>query len=80
MGKVSAVDLCQQLKDEAEVNRNNSPINELRLRILDYLIACRVPDNKFEAVLKGRINDPDPAKKYSKAICGEILAAWHNQP
>ena len=79
MGKVSAVELCQKLKQEAEASQDNSAENNLRIRILDYLITARVPDNRFEEILDGRINDPDPAKEHSKVICGEILDAWRNR-
>ena len=79
MGKVSAVELCQKLKDESEVSQDNSAVNNLRIRILDYLITSRIPDDMFEEVLEGRISDPDPAKEHSKVICGEILEAWQNR-
>lgn len=79
MGKVSAVELCQKLKDESEVSQDNSAVNNLRIRILDYLITSRIPDDRLEEVLEGRISDPDPAKKHSKVICGEILEAWQNR-
>ena len=76
MGKVSAVELCQKLKDESEASQDNSAVNNLRIRILDYLITSRISDDRFEEILEGRISDPDPAKKHSKVICGEILEAW----
>ena len=76
MGKVSAVELCQKLKDESEASQDNSAVNNLRIRILDYLITSRIPDDRLEEVLEGRISDPDPAKEHSKVICGEILEAW----
>ena len=76
MGKVSAVELCQKLKDESEASQDNSAVNDLRIRILDYLITSRIPDDRLEEVLEGRISDPDPAKEHSKVICGEILEAW----
>ena len=76
MGKVSAVELCQRLKDESEASQDNSAVNNLRIRILDYLITSRISDDRFEEILEGRISDPDPAKKHSKVICGEILEAW----
>jgi hypothetical protein len=79
VGKVSAVELCQKLKQESEAGQDDSDVNNLRIRILDYLINARVPDKRFEEVLEGRINDPDPAKEQSKVICGEILEAWRNQ-
>jgi hypothetical protein len=79
MGNVSAVELCRKLKTESKASQDNSPINNLRIRILDYLIICRVPDDKFEEVLEGRISDPDPAKEHSKIICSEILDAWRTQ-
>ncbi len=80
MVRVSAVELCQRLKDESEASPNNDAVNNLRIRILDYLINCQVPDDKFEEVLEGRISDPDPAKEHSKIICSEILEAWRSQP
>jgi hypothetical protein len=80
MVKISALELCQKLKQESEASQDNSTINNLRIRILDYLINARVPDDRFEQVLEGRINDPDPAKEQSKVICGEILDAWRKQP
>ena len=79
MGKLSAVELCQRLKDDSEASPDNNAVNNLRIRILDYLIKCQVPDDRFEEVLEGRINDPDPAKEHSKSICSEILEAWRNQ-
>jgi hypothetical protein len=80
VGKMNAVELCQKLKQESEASQDNSTLNNLRIRILDYLINARVPDNRFEQILEGRLNDPDPAKDQSKVICGEILDAWRNQP
>jgi hypothetical protein len=79
LNKVSAVELCQKLKVESEASQDNSAENGLRIRILDYLISHRVPDNRFEEVLEGRINDPDPAKEHSKIICSEILNAWRTR-
>ena len=82
MSKVSAIELCKKLKDEAAASQDSSTVNNLRLRILDYLIARNVPDDMFEGVLKARLNDPDPGKEQSKVICGEILEAWrtgHNE-
>ena len=78
MGKISAVELCEKLRDEA-ARHDDSVVNNLRLRILDYLITCRISDDRFEEVLDGRINDPDPRKEHSKVICGEILEAWRNR-
>ncbi len=79
MGKVSAVELCQKLKDEVTASQDDSAVNNLRSRILDYLITSRIPDDRFEEVLEGRISDPDPAKEHSKVICGEILEAWRTE-
>jgi len=79
MGKVSAVELCQKLKDEAAASQDDSAVNDLRIRILDYLITSHIPDDRLEEVLEGRISDSDPTKEYSKVICGEILDAWRNQ-
>jgi hypothetical protein len=67
------------LKDESEANQDNSAVNNLRIRIVDYLINSGIPDDRFEEVLEGRISDPDPAKEQSKVICGEILEAWRTQ-
>jgi hypothetical protein len=75
VAKTSAVELCEKLRDEA-TRQDDSAVNNLRLRILDYLITCRVPDDRFEEILEGRINDPDPRKEHSKIICAEILEAW----
>jgi len=79
VGKISAIELCQKLKDESEACQDSDPVNNLRIRILDYFVTCRVPDDRFEEVLEGRIHDPDPRKEHSKIICGEILEAWRNQ-
>ena len=79
MGKVSAVELCQKLKDESEASQDNSAVNNLRIRILDYLITSCIPDDRLEEVLKSRISDPDPAKEHSKVICDEILEAWRTR-
>lgn len=77
--RISATELCQKLKSEAMARQDTSAVNNLRLRILDYLITHCVPDDKFEEVLKGRLDDPDPAKEQSKVICGEILEAWQTR-
>lgn len=79
VSKVSAIELCKKLKDEAAASQDSSAVNKLKLRILDYLITCRVPDDRFEEVLEGRINDSDPAKEQSKIICAEILKAWQTR-
>ena len=76
MGRISAMELCQKLKSEAMARQDTGAVNNLRIRILDYLITRRVSDDKFGEVLQGRLNDPDPAKAQSKVICGEILEAW----
>ena len=76
MGRISAMELCQRLKSEAIARQDASADNNLRLRILDYFIARNIPDDMFEVVLKGRLNDPDPAKERSKVICTQILEAW----
>ena len=57
MGKVSAVELCQKLKDESEASQDNSAVNNLRIRILDYLITSRISDDRFEEILEGRTFD-----------------------
>ena len=76
MGRISAMELCQKLKTEAAGRQDDSAVNNLRLRILDYFITRNVSDDMFEGVLKARLNDPDPAKEQSKDICAEILEAW----
>jgi hypothetical protein len=76
MGRISAMELCQRLKSEAIARQANSEVNDLRLRILDYFIAHGPPNDRFEGLLKARLNDPDPAKEASKVICAEILEAW----
>jgi hypothetical protein len=78
VGRISAIELCQKLKSEAITKQDDSAINNLRLRILDYFITHNVPDDMFEKVLKARLNDPDPVKEQSKVICTEILEAWRN--
>jgi hypothetical protein len=76
VSRTSATELCQTLKTEATAKQDDSAFNNLRLRILDFFINRNVPDDIFEEVLKERLNDPDPAKEHSKAICAEILQAW----
>ena len=76
MGRISAMELCQNLKSEAVARQDTSAVNNLRLRILDYFITHNFPDHVFEGALKGRVNDPDPAKEHSRVICAEILEAW----
>ena len=76
MAGTSATQLCQKLKAEAVASQDESKVNALRLRILDYLIAHNVPDDVFEEVLEARLNDPDPAKEQSRVICAEILEEW----
>ena len=77
MGRTSAIELCQKLKSEAVARQDDSAVNNLRLRILDFFITQNVPDDMLEDILKARLNDPDPAKEQSKVICAEILKAWH---
>ena len=76
MGIISAVELCQRLKSEAIARQDNSEVNGLRIRILDYFITHGPPSDRFAELLKARLNDPDPAKEVSKVICAEILEAW----
>ena len=79
MEKVSAVELCKQLKEEATAKQDSDAFNNLKIRILDYLVTCRVANDRFEEILEGRINDPDSEKEHSKIICGEILEAWRER-
>lgn len=76
MSRTSATELCQTLKTESAAKQDDSAVNNLRLRILDFFITRNVPDDMFEDILQARLNDPDPAKEQSKAICTEILKAW----
>lgn len=76
MGRISAVELCQKLKSEAIARQDNSEVNDLRIRILDYFITHSPRNDRFEGLLMARLNDPDPAKEASKVICTEILEAW----
>lgn len=68
-------ELCQRLKSEA-IARQDTAENKLRLRILDYFVACDLPDDMFEKVLEARLNDPDPTQEQSKVICAQLLEAW----
>ncbi len=79
MSRIRVKELCQRLKSEAMLIQDDSAANYLRLRILDHFITHNIPDDIFEDVLRARINDPDPAKKQSKAICAEIMEAWRNR-
>jgi len=79
VGSISATELCQKLRSEAIARQDASADNDLRLRILDYFIALNPPDDIFEGALKARLNDPDPTKEQSKAICAEILEAWQTR-
>ena len=76
MDRISAAELCQKLKSEATARQDTGAVNNLRLRILDYFIALNPPDDRFEGLLKARLNDPDPTKEQSKVICAQILEAW----
>lgn len=79
MSGISAMELCQKLKSEAIARQDDSAVNNLRLRIIDYFITHDLPDDIFEGALKARLNDPDPAKEHSKVICAEILKAWQTR-
>jgi len=79
MGEISVRELCQKLKSEAMARHDDSEVNDLRLRILDYFIINDISDDIFGDVLEARLNDPDPAKELSKVICAEILKAWWNK-
>ena len=72
-------ELCQRLKSEAIARQDTSADNKLRLRILDYFLARSFPDDMFEKVLEARLNDPDPIKEQSRAICAQILEAWRTK-
>ena len=72
-------ELCQRLKSEAIARQDTSADNKLRLRILDYFLARSFPDDMFEKVLEARLNDPDPTKEQSRAICAQILEAWRTK-
>ena len=76
MSRISAKELCQRIKSEATWRQNDREVNDLRIRILDYFITLGPPDDRFEGLLRARLNDPDPAKEASKVICAEILEAW----
>ncbi len=76
MDRINAAELCQRLKSEAVARQDTGAVNNLRLRILDYFIALNPPDDRFEGLLKARLNDPDPTKEQSKVICAQILEAW----
>ena len=52
MGRISAAELCQRLKSKAAARQDASADNDLRLRILDYLIARDPPDDIFEGANK----------------------------
>jgi len=79
VSRISAMELCQKLKSEAIAKQDDSAVNNLRLRIIDYFIAHDLPDDIFEGALKARLNDTDPAKEHSKVICAEILKAWQTR-
>jgi len=79
MGETTAKELCQRLKAEAMAKQDIDVNSDLRLRILDYLIARDLADKKFEQILRARITDPDPAKQESKLICADILKEWENR-
>jgi len=76
LDRINAAELCQRLKSEAVARQDTGAVNNLRLRILDYFIALNPPDDRFEGLLKARLNDPDPTKEQSKVICTQILEAW----
>jgi hypothetical protein len=79
MGETTPKELCQRLKSEAMAKQNIDVNSDLRLRILDYLVARDLADRKFEQILRARIADPDPAKQESKLICADILQEWENR-
>ena len=49
---------------------------EMKLRVLDFLIARDPTPDAFEKLLHERIADPDPAKELSRGICCQILGSW----
>jgi len=51
-GRISATELCQRLKPKAAARQDASADNDLRLRILDYLIALEPPDDIFQGLTK----------------------------
>ena len=66
---------CQRLRDEI-TNDESIENDNLQIRILDFFIGARLMPDKFEQLLRARIDDSDLAKEESRAICAEILEAW----
>ena len=66
---------CQRLRAEI-TNGELVESDGLRTRILDFFIRNGPTPDKFEELLQARINDSDPAKEESRAICTEILEGW----
>jgi len=79
MGATTGKELCQRLKDSADMGQNIDENGDLRIRILDFLIDKDLNDDKFEKTLRARIADPDPVKQESKVICAEIIREWENR-
>jgi hypothetical protein len=69
---------CQKLRDEI-TNGESIENDNLQIRILDFFIGVRLMPDKFEQLLRARIDDSDLAKEESRAICAEILEGWENQ-
>ncbi|HEX2987744.1 MAG TPA: hypothetical protein VHS06_06185 [Chloroflexota bacterium] len=49
---------------------------EMKLRVLEYLIAKNPNEEGFERLLMERIDDRDPAKELSRGICCQVLNSW----
>ena len=69
---------CQRLRDEITEGESIESDN-LQIRILDFFIGVRLMPDKFEQLLRARIDDSDLAKEESRAICAEILGGWETQ-
>ena len=66
---------CQALRSKI-LSGDVADEEDLKIRILDFLIEKEIDLDRFERLLRARIDDPDPAKEKSKSVCSQILDGW----
>jgi hypothetical protein len=55
------------------------PYREVKLKVLDYLIRLDLPGERFESMLRSRLEQLDDSQEVARSICAEILTAWESR-
>ena len=79
---VSPEEFCRAMldlvdKSQLQVATAVSPeAYEMKRRVLEFFVKSPPAREKFEAMLRQRIADPDLGKELSRGVCGQILSSW----